>query len=401
MQAGTGYSRNADSLKQALEASDAAMGAANLVKAQAAIVFATSRPAADYNQFLEGVRRVTAAPVISGASACGVLTQDEEIEEGPGCAILVLGGDNAGPPCSSTLVQESPLSAPRQSLPAINAPGSAIIFCDPGSFNPASSPHQWVRAAVPIFGGGASGFTPSFNGAPVLFQNQALRDASVFMDFDRRLKAQLAVAYSCRALSAPLAVTKVNNNLILELSGQPATKILERELAAIVKEAKNNSQSWERPLPILAGVIFDGAASHEPPGPHQYYVRPILAIDPSSGGILMEEKLPPGSRLTFVLREKEWAHREMKTSLKNMRRHLGGAAPQFGIYFNCAGRGRDLYGTDNHDITLIRQELGNFPLIGMFSSFELTTHNHGIMTHGFTGVLGAFSYDKSEFGANC
>ena len=34
---------------------------------------------------------------------------------------------------------------------------------------------------------------------------------------------------------------------------------------------------------------------------------------------------------------------------------LNGRRPAFGCYFNCAGRGRGLFGVADHDVTLIRE----------------------------------------------
>lgn len=125
-------------------------------------------------------------------------------------------------------------------------------------------------------------------------------------------------------------------------------------------------------------------------------MRPILSIDPASGGILLGEGLREGSYLTFVLREKDWAHQELQESLRTLKVKLNKKPPVFGIYFNCAGRGRDLYGTEHHDVGLIRQQLGDFPLIGMFSSFELAPQNHHLAVHGFTGVLAVFTQTPSS-----
>ena len=131
--------------------------------------------------------------------------------------------------------------------------------------------------------------------------------------------------------------------------------------------------------------------SNELPTPDKFYVRPIMAVDPASGGIVLGEDLKEGTYLTFVLREKTWAHQELEANLQGIRSRLGKQGPGFGFYFNCAGRGSHLYGEPDHDVRLIRRYLGNFPLIGMSSSFELAPQGDQLAIHGFTGVLALFS----------
>ncbi|MEK6543160.1 MAG: hypothetical protein AABZ44_01815, partial [Elusimicrobiota bacterium] len=59
--------------------------------------------------------------------------------------------------------------------------------------------------------------------------------------------------------------------------------------------------------------------------------------------------------------------------------------------------GHDLYSEENYDIDVIRKHLGEFPLIGMFSSFEVagqqgcvSTQEGSVLANGFCGVLTVF-----------
>lgn len=61
--------------------------------------------------------------------------------------------------------------------------------------------------------------------------------------------------------------------------------------------------------------------------------------------------------------------------------------PDFGIYFNCAARGRPLYGENDVDLKQINQRLGSFPIIGYFGAFELAQVPLGLQLYSYTGVL--------------
>ena len=73
-----------------------------------------------------------------------------------------------------------------------------------------------------------------------------------------------------------------------------------------------------------------------------------------------------------------------------MRAALGDRKPAFGVYFNCAGRGQGLYGTPNHDVTRIRERLGEWPLIGFFGNGEFAPVGGENFFHTYTGVLVLF-----------
>jgi small ligand-binding sensory domain FIST len=66
---------------------------------------------------------------------------------------------------------------------------------------------------------------------------------------------------------------------------------------------------------------------------------------------------------------------------------LNGRRPVFGCYFNCAGRGRGLYGEPDHDVTMIRKALGEFPLAGFFGNGELAPVGRQNFFHNYTGAL--------------
>jgi len=58
--------------------------------------------------------------------------------------------------------------------------------------------------------------------------------------------------------------------------------------------------------------------------------------------------------------------------------------------FNCAGRGQGLYGVPGHDVTLIRERLGEWPLVGFFGNGEFAPVGTTNFFHNYTGVLVVF-----------
>ena len=61
--------------------------------------------------------------------------------------------------------------------------------------------------------------------------------------------------------------------------------------------------------------------------------------------------------------------------------------PDFGVYFNCSSRGEALYGRTNVDTQIIREILGEFPLIGFYGGYEMAQMTKGVQLYTYTGVL--------------
>jgi small ligand-binding sensory domain FIST len=61
-------------------------------------------------------------------------------------------------------------------------------------------------------------------------------------------------------------------------------------------------------------------------------------------------------------------------------------APKAGVYYSCVARGRHLFGTESQELGLIRDELGDIPLVGFFGNGEICNDR----LYGYTGVLALF-----------
>jgi small ligand-binding sensory domain FIST len=61
--------------------------------------------------------------------------------------------------------------------------------------------------------------------------------------------------------------------------------------------------------------------------------------------------------------------------------------PRGGLYFSCLGRGRNQFGDNSAEMTLIAEHLGNVPLAGFYANGEISYNR----LYGYTGVLALFS----------
>jgi small ligand-binding sensory domain FIST len=92
----------------------------------------------------------------------------------------------------------------------------------------------------------------------------------------------------------------------------------------------------------------------------------------------------------FQIRDAAASRDDLVAMLGEVAARLDGRRPAFGCYFDCAGRGRGLFGAPDHDVALIRERLGEFPLVGFFGNGEFAPIGRRNFFHNYTGALVIF-----------
>ena len=124
-----------------------------------------------------------------------------------------------------------------------------------------------------------------------------------------------------------------------------------------------------------------------------FLVRNLVGADQSSGALAVAERVRVGQTLQFQIRDAQASREDLREMLDELMERLNGRRPAFGCYFDCAGRGRGLFGVPDHDVTLIRERLGEFPLVGFFGNGEFAPIGRRNFFHNYTGALVIFPED--------
>ena len=88
----------------------------------------------------------------------------------------------------------------------------------------------------------------------------------------------------------------------------------------------------------------------------------------------------------FSRRDPESARADMSRMLRQLKGRLPGP-PKAGVYVSCIARGTALFGEPGVETEMIRDALGDFPLIGFFANGEISRDR----LYGHTGVLTLFT----------
>ena len=140
-----------------------------------------------------------------------------------------------------------------------------------------------------------------------------------------------------------------------------------------------------RICPQVGGLIF-AALPVAGSDTADYTVRNLVAIDPSSKAIAIAATVPEGDRVLFCRRDRESAVEDMRRMTGDLKRRVGNRALRGGIYISCAARGPNQFATPESETEIIKEVLGDFPMIGFFANGELNRDR----IYSYTGVLALF-----------
>ena len=178
----------------------------------------------------------------------------------------------------------------------------------------------------------------------------------------------------CSPIGPKHAVTACQQNVIITLDGRPALDVFKEDIGEALGRDLNRIGGH-----VFAGLPIPGSDTGD------YLVRNLVGIDPANKLIAIGEMVQQGGGVMFCRRDAKTAVEDMKRMLESIREGLY-AKPRGGVYYTCLGRGAGLFGPNSQELKLIRDALGEVPLVGFFCNGEIS-HNR---LYGYTGVLTLF-----------
>ena len=184
-----------------------------------------------------------------------------------------------------------------------------------------------------------------------------------------------ALSQGCSPLGPPRTVTRGKRNILIELDGRPA-------LDAFVEDIGEDLASDLRQVGGLVFAAIPVAGSDTA----DYTVRNLVGIDPTSKVIAIAEAVPEGGKVLFCRRDRESAVADMRRMTADLKRRVGNRPIRGGLYVSCAARGPNQFAAPERETEIIRDALGEFPMVGFFANGELNRDR----IYAYTGVLTLF-----------
>ncbi len=191
----------------------------------------------------------------------------------------------------------------------------------------------------------------------------------------RGVSVATALTQGCTPIGPIHVIDEARDNVVMAIDGKPALTVFREDIGPELAQD----------LRHLGGVIFAGLpVAGSDTG--DYLVRNLLAIDPGRGWLVLGDEVASGDPILFCRRDPQSARRDLVRMVEQLAGRLSGP-PKAGIYVSCIARGAALFGEVGVETGLIREALGDFPLIGFFANGEISRDR----LYGHTGVLTLFT----------
>ena len=380
---GVGHSQSLSTSEAAERATLMAMGNAGIAKADLAIVFATLNYQTEYEHLYQAVHSNANCDELIGCSGMSVLTSAGEFEEEPTLAVMVIRSDQLS--AVSFRARGTAAEVGEQIQKDIQSgrddASLLVIFPDVRAVNPA----ELVKyigddgTELPLVGAAVSG---DATGAQMYHWKgeEATEGGLTGILLTGDFNTEIGVAQGCQPVGRPREVTRAEGRVIFELDGEPALENFKGTLQLLTQDDIRRS----------GGTVFVGIAmdpENRNPIRGDFLIRNLIGINEEHDALAVSEEVTEGQLVQFHLRNPNAAAEEIQVILTRLAEKTRQHPPAFGLYFNCLGRGKGLYGVANHDIGVIQEKFPGLPVIGFFGNSEFAPIGGRNFAHAYTGVF--------------
>lgn len=353
------------------------------------LVFMTPQYFSQAEQVLELLQVHAKVPLLVGCSGGSLICGESEIEEEAG---LVLGlyslpGANLRAVHFSEEQVEESTGPGYWHLETGVGPDQThgwLALVDPFHLDCESWLRGWNEAypEVPIVGGLSSGAS-SEQRTQVYLDGGVFEAGGVALSVGGEVALEGVISQGCNPIGDTWTITKTDKNLIREIANRPAYQVLVETYNGLSPAQKKQARGN-----ILIGLAVNEYLEEFHRG--DFLVRNLLGADPMSGVIAVGAFPRTGQTMQFQCRAATAGTEDIEALLARARKRLADRTVYGGCLCCCNGRGRNLFGTANHDAGHVQQEFGPLGMTGFFCNGEIGPIGEKNFLHGFTAALGLF-----------
>ena len=354
-------------------------------RADLVFLFATPHHAPETEAMLRIAVEMADTETVVGCSGMRVLSGMGEIEREPGITALALKGEELIAAPFLARGEDAVAQIAERVRPSASDESVLVLLPDAFHHHPSTllSQIQEHLGEIPVVGGAASGH-PLERRTLQWCGTEVAQDGVAGVLLSGPLRMITGVAQGCQPFGQAYTITKAEGNVIHEIAFAPAVEALREALDTLTPEERENVGRN-----IFAGLVMDEYADGR--GRGDFLVRNLAGMNPRTGAIAVAERVETGQTIQFNLRT-AWAAREdIEQVVAGLASRTRETPPQFGLYFNCLGRGFGLYTQPDHDISVLRKHFGELPLAGFFGNAELAPVAGRNFAHSYTGALALFT----------
>lgn len=382
--AGVGRSSSRQSRVAGRDAAAQALACLEGARPHLALVFATAGH--DQAALLTGVCEQVPADIVSGCSAEGVIGAWGSDEGSHAVGVMMVASDEMKFQC---LLAPNVGAAPRAAAAGLaaqlkgrlNPHGVLLLFPD-GLTTDCTELLAGLRDQLPpgvTVVGGTAGELLVFEKTYQYRGREAASDAVAAVWVEGAI-ADVAVSHGCDLVGLERTITRAREAMVYEIDGQPAWQFFRDYLNAEVDHLDAMTVAHlclaER---LPAGLDADYGSC---------IIRVPLRLDANTGALFFPGGLREGTRVQMALRNPvRVVERAMHSARQVALRHPG-EKPSLVLQFDCAGRGRLLFGEQANEacVTPMQKAMGSdVPWLGLHTYGEIAPvgaqcffHNHTV-----------------------
>ncbi|MEB3230641.1 MAG: FIST N-terminal domain-containing protein [Leptolyngbyaceae bacterium] len=365
------------------------------------IVFISSVFESEYPRLLPLIQEYVSVPVLIGCSGGGIVGMNragvaQELEAKVALSLSL--GRFPGAELHPFLIQPDQLpdldGPPQQWIDLVGVPPQSqpdfIILADPmaSGLNDLLQGLDFAYPGSVKVGGLAS--TSSMSGRTCVFYDRDMYLGHIVgVALSGNIKLDAIVAQGCRPIGPVFRVVEGERNIILNLQVDDESQESQSPLEALqaLLETLNEDDREKMQHSLFVGVAQSEFKTVLEPG--DFLIRNPMGIDPRLGALAIGDRVRPGQRIQFHLRDATTSADDLDTLLYRYRQQTAtDVNPAAALMFSCLGRGEGLYNKANFDSGLFHRILKDIPISGFFCSGEIGPVGGTTFIHGYTSVFG-------------
>jgi hypothetical protein len=350
----------------------------------------------DQQELLAGVRSVVGGAAIAGCSGEGVIANGATDERDRVVSVLALASSTIS---VEVIAREDYASDPTGCGRALGAgvatvsDAFAVLLFTDGLGGHCTNFLAAFETGLPagvVVVGGAAGDGMDFTRTFQYTGERAISGGVCAVVLRGRGSARVAVSHGCAPIGLERVVTAASDGWLREIDGRPAWSVFKEYL-----DGDPVDLNAEGIVHLCFGEPLAGAAEH---AYDPYIIRTPLQLDSATGALFFPGGgFTTGARVQMTRRDQA----RIRASAENCARTIkgsgdGGAEPAFVLQFDCAGRGRILFGACAAEeiVAPLRRVLGeSVPWAGFHTYGEIAAVGGRLHYHNYTVAICAV-YDE-------
>ena len=340
-------------------------------EARLGFIYVTDAVADDFGSILTYLRQTTGVDEWVGSVGIGICASGTEYFDRPAAVAMVaeLPKDSFWVFPAITESADEIRDAGGEWIDRVSPP-FGILHADPNNSLTADLIEGLSLTAAGFLVGGLS----SSRGATHQVAGEITTGGISGVLFAPEIEVATGLSQGCVPVGKSHVVSDSLDNIIIGLDGEKALDVLKEDVGELLARDLGRAAGY-----IHAAFLVEGSDTGD------YMVRNLIGIDPVRGWLAVGEDVQAGDRVMFVRRDPKSAEEDLVATIKNLKSRLPGP-PRGGVYFSCVARGPNMFGEEGREMSLIRDHLGDLPLVGFYGNGEISNNR----LYGYTGVLALF-----------